>query len=247
MKISVVTVSFNSADTIEETIRSVARQRYAEKEHIVIDGGSTDGTIDVLQRQATLMRWQSEPDRGLYDAMNKGFALASGDIVGFLNSDDFYQHAEVLSKVADVMKDERVDACYADLVYVRPHDTQRVVRYWKSREYQNGLCRTGWLPAHPTFFLRRRILEEHGGFDLEFPRQADFELSLRLFEIHHIHAVYVPDVWVRMRTGGVSNRSILGVIKGNIEAYRACRKNRIRVTPFFVFRKMLSRIPQFFV
>lgn len=203
--------------------------------------------MDVVRRHSRSgTKAISERDRGLYDAMNKGIGLATGDVVGFLNADDFYAHANVLAQVARTMADPAVDGCYADLVYVDPEDTGRIVRYWRSRPYEHGLARRGWLPAHPTFFLRRTIYQEAGGFDLEFPRQADFEMALRLFEVRRIRAVYVPEVWVRMRAGGISNSSMSGVIKGNIEAYRACRKNGFKVTPFFMVRKILSRVPQFF-
>ena len=246
-RISVVTVVRNSVSTIEETIRAVAAQTYGNVEHIVVDGASTDGTQDIVHRyRDKIAKIVSEPDRGIYDAMNKGLALASGDVVGFLNSDDIYEHERVLQKVASVMSDPEVDACYGDLVYTDPSDTRRVTRYWKSRPYEDGLCRRGWMPAHPTFFVRRSVYEQFGGFDLEFRRQADFELTLRLFDVHGIRSVYVPEVWVRMRTGGLSNNSFSGIMKGNIEAYRACRKNGLRVTPFFIVYKMLSRIPQFF-
>lgn len=246
MKITVVTVVRNAEKTIEETIRSIRNQGHTDVEHIVVDGASTDGTLDIVKRyRDTISKIISEPDSGLYDAMNKGLALATGEVVGFLNADDFYNHSRVLEQIDRVMKDPKVDACYADLVYVDPEDTTRVVRYWKSQPFKEGLCRKGWLPAHPTFFVRRQIFKRFGGFDLEFSRQADFELALRLLEIHKISAAYVPEVWVRMRVGGLSNNSILGVIKGNVEAYRACHKNGISVTPLFMVRKVLSRLPQF--
>jgi glycosyltransferase involved in cell wall biosynthesis len=246
VKISVITVTYNAADTLRDTLLSVAQQQGIEVEHIVVDGGSTDATKDVIGKHGShVARFISESDRGIYDAMNKGIGASTGEVVGFLNADDFYTHPHVLQKVRNVMSDAGTDACYADLVYVDRQDTSRLVRYWKSRPYKAGLCRKGWLPAHPTFFVRRKVYEKWGGFDLEFPRQADFEMALRLFDVHQIRSVYVPEVWVRMRTGGLSNNSVAGVIRGNIEAYRACRKNGVQVTPFFVVRKVLSRVPQF--
>jgi glycosyltransferase involved in cell wall biosynthesis len=247
LKVSIITVSFNSAATIEDTILSVAAQKHPDKEHLVIDGASTDGTVEILRRHPGITRWVSEADRGIYDAMNKGIAMATGEIVGTLNADDVYADDTVLSQVVDVFADPDVDACYADLVYVSPHDPKKVVRYWRSCDYCPGLFEKGWMPAHPTFFVRRQVYEKWGGFDLAFPRQADFELTMRLLAIHKIRSVYVPRVWVRMRTGGVSNRSLVGILKGNIEAYRACRKNRLSVNVLFIPRKLLSRIPQFFV
>jgi glycosyltransferase involved in cell wall biosynthesis len=178
--------------------------------------------------------------------MNKGIALATGEVIGFLNAGDIYTNDNVLRRVARVMEDEQLDACYGDLVYVDQNDTDRVTRYWKSRPYEAGLCRSGWMPAHPTFFARRSVYERAGGFDLAFPRQADFEMAVRLFEIHRIRSRYISEVMVRMRTGGVSNNSMVGIIKGNIEAYRACKKHKLPVSPFFIPCKVMSRIPQFF-
>ncbi len=246
MKISIITVCFNSAATIEETILSVAAQQYPAKEHIVVDGASTDGTVDIVRRHPSVARWVSEPDCGIYDAMNKGIAMASGDVIGTLNADDIYEDDTVLSQVAEVFSNPAVDACFADLVYVDKHDTSRVVRYWKSRPYEAGLFERGWMPAHPTFFVRRRVYEQLGNFDLAFPRQADFELTMRFLSVHKTVSVYVPRIWVKMRRGGVSNNSVRGVIEGNIEAWRACRKNKLDIGPFFVLAKLMSRIPQFF-
>jgi glycosyltransferase involved in cell wall biosynthesis len=247
MKISVITVTYNSAETLPDTLVSVSQQQGADIEHIVVDGDSTDGTKEVIEKYGGhVARFISEPDRGIYDAMNKGIVAATGDVVGFLNADDFYSHPRVLQTVSSVFSDGTVDACYADLVYVDRLDTSRVLRYWKSRPYKPGLCRRGWLPAHPTFFVRRRIYERYSGFDLEFSRQADFEMALRLLDIHQIKAVYIPEIWVRMRIGGISNNSVLGSIRGNLEAYRACKKSGVHVTPWFIVQKVLSRIPQFF-
>lgn len=245
--ISIITVCFNSVSTVEDTILSVVNQKYPDKEHIIIDGVSTDGTMHVVRRYADLLRAVSEPDHGIYDAMNKGIAMASGEIIGILNADDFYASNTVLDQVASVFSDTTVDACYADLVYIDQKNTNQVTRYWQSKSFQHGLFEKGWMPAHPTFFVRRRIYEQYGGFDLNFPRQADFELTMRFLEVHNIKSVYVPNIWVKMRMGGVSNNSARGVLKGNIEAYRACRKNGLRVSTLsFIIRKMLSRVPQFF-
>ena len=247
LKISVITVCFNSAATIQDTLRSVAAQTHSDIEHIVIDGSSTDGTMEIVNsNRHRLAQVVSEPDRGIYDAMNKGLALATGDIVGFLNADDFYAVPNALELVAAPFSDPDVDAVYADLVYVDAVDTHRIVRYWKSRDYQPGLFLGGWMPAHPTFFVRRGIYEKLGRFDLEFRRQADFELTMRFLEVHRIRSLYLPMILVKMRIGGASNNSIVNIIRGNIEAYRACKKNHLPVTWLFIVKKMLSRIPQFF-
>ena len=246
MKISVITVCYNAVDTIAETLESVAAQRYHDVEHIVIDGASTDRTIEIVEHYAdTVKQVLSEPDRGVYDAMNKGLALASGEVVGFLNADDVYMHPEVLSKVAEIMADPSLDACYADLIYVDRKHVDRVVRHWTSREYAPGLFEKGWMPAHPTFFVRKSIYEKFGGFNLRYSLQADFELALRLMRVHGIQTRYVPDVWVRMRMGGMSNNSIRNMIRGNLEAYSACRANGVSEPPWYILTKVLSRVPQF--
>jgi len=247
MKISIITVSYNSAATIEDTIMSVAAQTYQDVEYIVIDGGSTDGTLEVINRhKSRISKFVSERDRGIYDAMNKGIGLATGDVIGFLNADDIYADNLILGKVASVFDNSAADACYADLVYVSKDDLNKVIRYWKSREYRNGLFRGGWMPAHPTFFVRKTVYDKYGGFDLDFKFQSDFDLTMRFLEVYKIKSVYIPEIFVKMRIGGATNRRLLNIIKGNIEAYRACKKNGLNVSPFFIVAKVLSRIPQFF-
>ncbi len=247
MKISIITVVYNSAATIEDTIMSVAAQTYQDVEHIVVDGASTDGTLSVIHRHMDkIKRFISEPDKGIYDAMNKGIRLATGDVIGFLNADDIYADNSVFEKAAEVFADSSVDACYADLVYVSYNNLNRVIRYWKSQKYRDGLFKRGWMPAHPTFFARKGVYDKYGGFDLDFKFQSDFDLTMRFLEVYKIKAVYIPEIFVKMRIGGATNRSLLNIIKGNIEAYQACKKNGLNVSPFFVVRKILSRIPQFF-
>lgn len=246
MKISIITVVYNNAATIEDTILSVATQSHLNIEHIVVDGGSTDGTLSIIERHRDkLSIVVSEPDNGIYDAMNKGLQLASGEVIGLLNADDIYAGNDVLGQVAQAFSDISVDACYANLVYVDRNDLKRVVRYWQSCDFRDGLFEKGWMPAHPTFFVRRDIYERFGGFDLEFRLQADFELTMRLLAIHHIKSIYIPRIFVQMRTGGVGSRPV-NILKGNFEAWRACRKNGLKVSPFFMLTKIMSRIPQFF-
>jgi glycosyltransferase involved in cell wall biosynthesis len=242
----VITVSYNSAATIGDTLRSVAAQTYPDVEHIVIDGGSKDGTQDIVREQgAHVAQFVSEPDRGIYDAMNKGLARATGDVVGFLNSDDMLAGPDALAAVAAAFVDESVDAVYADLVFVDPVNTRRVVRYWQPGPYVSGSCRGGWMPPHPTFYVRRRILQANPPFDLEFRLQADFELILRLFEIVKLRTRYLPQILVRMRVGGATTGSWRNIIRGNVEAARACRKNGFRGGLLFMMTKTLRRLPQF--
>lgn len=247
MKISVITVCFNSARTLGDTLQSVAAQDHPDVEHIVIDGGSTDSTPEVMRQYGGhVATYVSERDRGIYDAMNKGLARATGDVVGFLNSDDVYAHTGVLSRIAGIMDDAALDACYANLYFVDPHDEDVVRRVWRSRDYEPGLCaRRGWMPAHPTFYARRALYEQHGGFNLDYSLQSDFDMALRLLDIHHIRSRYVPEFWVRMRMGGASNASVRNVLRGNLEAWRAVRAHNIPVPPWFILVKLASRLSQF--
>jgi glycosyltransferase involved in cell wall biosynthesis len=246
MRISVVTVCFNAAATIRDTLESVAAQEHADVEHIVIDGASRDGTSEIVRQfGAHVAHFVSEPDAGIYDGMNKGLARATGDVVAFLNADDMYCSPKVLSRVAAVLSSPDLDACYANLFYVDRSDVSRVVRVWRSRPYQPGLFKKGWMPAHPTLFVRRAVFERFGAFDLQYRQQADFDLAMRFLEIGRIRTKFVPEFWVRMRAGGVSNRDLRSVLRGNREAWAICRKNGLAVPPWFVLTKILSRVPQF--
>ena len=246
MKISIITVCFNSSATITDTIKSIAVQSHPDIEHIVIDGLSQDSTMDIVRSAKSVSKYVSEPDKGIYDAMNKGIAMATGEIVGTLNSDDFYVSERIIEKIASVFSDPEVDACYADLVYVSHDDSERIVRYWKSRPFIPGLFKYGWMPAHPTFFVRKRLYDELGSYDTDFKLQSDFELTMRYLELYRINCVYLPEIIVKMRLGGASNQSLRNIIKGNIEAYKACRKNHLGVSLLFNLFKILSRVPQFF-
>jgi glycosyltransferase involved in cell wall biosynthesis len=246
--ISVITVCFNSAATLADTLDSVAAQTHPEIEHIVVDGASTDGTLDIIERHGKhVARLISEPDKGIYDAMNKGLALASGEIVGFLNSDDFYADAAVLAKIASAFQDPTVDACYADLVYVT-QDNSRVVRYWKSKPFTKGDFAKGWSPAHPTFYVRKSAIDRMGLFDQSYKMGVDVEFMMRYLECGLVRSVYIPHVLVRMRLGGTSNQSLKNILLQNKEILVALHKNGI---PFSVIRfaanKVVSRLKQFIV
>lgn len=246
MKISVITVVYNGAETIEETIQSVLSQSYGDIQYIVIDGASTDGTIDIIKKyQGKIDQVVSEPDEGIYDAMNKGIALASGDVVGFLNADDTYQNELILQKIANCFNEMQIDACYADLVYVSPTNTNRILRYWRSCDYKLGLFLSGWMPAHPTFYVKKSIYNRFGVFDISYKLQSDFELTMRFMHVHKISTIYIPEVFVRMRYGGASNQSLRNIIRGNIEAYQATKKHNLGLSWFFMVRKIRSRLKQF--
>lgn len=248
MKLSVITVCMNAQDTIAEAVQSVHRQSHGEVEHIVVDGGSTDRTLSVLeQHRDGIARLVSESDSGLYDAMNKGIAMATGDYVGFLNADDAYAHDHVLELVADAFDRASCDAAYGDLVYVDARDTSSVLRYWRSSSFRKGLLQAGWIPPHPTLFVRTLLLRELGGFDTRLRYQSDVKFMLRLFHRDSVTSHYIPEVLVRMRTGGHSNSSLRNIVLGNLEAYRAARELGIAKSPIWVARKFLHRSRQFFL
>lgn len=212
----------------------------------MVDGGSTDGTLDIIRhyepRFAGRLRWVSEADNGLYDAMNKGFALATGDVIGILNSDDVLYDSQVLSSVAQAFHDHTVDCVFGDLLYVHPADLNKVVREWKGSPYQPGGFVKGWHPAHPTFYVRRKFFEQYGGFDLTLDISADFEMMLRYLAIHKLRSRYIPRYMVKMRMGGVSNGSLTNIIKGNRNIVRAFRKNGIQVSPFYIPRRLTGKV-----
>lgn len=244
MKVSVVTVCFNSAATIEDTIRSVRGQEYESIEHVIVDGGSMDGTREIVSRyNGRIKKFVSEPDCGIYDAMNKGLRLATGDIVGFLNADDIYASPAVISEVVTAIREDRVDGVYGDLVYVGRRDLNRVVRYWKAGPYRPRAFYDGWSPPHPTFFCRASLYGRLGGFDPEYRIAGDFELMLRFIEKNGIRVRYIPKPLVRMRAGGRANR-IRGIVQGNREIVRAFRRNGLDFSPRFFCARLVRRLPQ---
>ncbi len=248
MKITIITASFNSAATIETTLSSVASQTNANVEHIIVDGGSTDGTLDIIDKyRSGLLQVISEPDNGIYDAMNKGLALATGEIVGILNSDDLYAGPHVLKKITGIFSNPSIEATYADLVYVRPNNLDRVVRYYSGSEFTPDKFAWGWMPPHPTFFVRRELYEQYGLFKTDYKIAADFELTARLLFRHKVKYTYLPEVTVRMRTGGVSTRNFGSNWILNREILRACAENGIKTNIFKVYSKYVRKVAQLFV
>ena len=247
MKISVITAVLNGAQTLENTIESIHQQNYKDIEHIVVDGGSTDGTVEIAARHSDKIAcFIPGPDHGIYDGMNKGIERATGDVIGFLNSDDYYSDNSVVDQINRVFQDQTVDACYADLLYVDGQNTDKVIRYFQSGEYRSGLFERGWIPAHPTFYARKEIYEKYGLFDSSLKFQADLEHTARVMAVHRVKTRYVSEIWVCMRTGGATNRSISNILKGNLESYRAFKKLGLKVSPVYFATKFMMRVPQFF-
>lgn len=246
-KVSIITVCFNSEKTIEDTIKSVVNQTYENIEYIVIDGGSTDKTIEIINKyKENISTLISEKDNGIYDAINKGIKLASGDIIANLNSDDFYIDNEVISDVVTAFNEAKTDLLYADLYYVDTKDTSKIIRYWKSKQYKEGLFLKGWMPPHPTFFVKKEVYQNYGMFNLEFKSAADYEIMLRFIHRYKASITYLSRVIVRMRVGGVSNASLKNRIKANREDKRAWEINGLKPHPLTLIFKPLSKLGQFF-
>ena len=238
--ISLVTATHNSAKTVRDTFNSVLKQDYTGFEYIVIDGGSKDGTIEIIREYEPLfggrMRWISEPDRGIYDAMNKGFGMATGDVVGLLNSDDFFTSDNILMAVAKAFDGDRsLDAVYGDIHYVKDSDLKKCVRYYSSKSFRRCWMRFGFMPAHPSFYCRRSIYERYGAFDLTYKVAADFECLLRLIFIHRIKTQYLPLDFVTMRTGGASTSGIASHRQIMRDHQLAFKRNGVYSNVFFEF------------
>lgn len=246
MKVSIITVALNSAEFIEDCLKSIVSQDYKNIEYIVIDGGSTDGTIGILKRyEARIAKWISEPDRGIYDAMNKGLRMASGDVVGILNSDDFYIDENVIGCVVNCLSKKEVYTCYGDLVYIDADDSDRQVRYWKSGDFNKKKFRRGWMPPHPAFFVRHHIYEKYGLFNLDFPLAADYELMLRLLCKYNVTTEYIPKCLVKMRTGGSCRPGLTNTVRNIVENYHAWKVNGLKTNPLTFLMKPLSKTLQY--
>ena len=245
MKVSIITIAYNSAETIEDTIKSIVAQDYSNIEYIIIDGGSTDKTLSIADKyKDSITTIISEPDKGIYDAMNKGVQNATGDIVGILNSDDIYADKKVVSRIVKAIGNK--DSIYADLVYVDRDNTDKVSRYWKSGKYKKGIFKKGWMPPHPTFFLKKSCYDQYGTYDLRLKSAADYELMLRMLHKHNISVAYLPDVITKMRVGGQSNVTLLNRLKANKEDKLAWIINDLKPGPLTLIMKPGRKIGQFF-
>lgn len=238
MKISVITATYNSGKTVCDTIESVLRQSYKNVEYIIIDGNSTDDTLDIVRAYESQfggrMRYISEYDKGIYDAMNKGMAMATGDVVGILNSDDFYSSDDVLEQVAKILSNNNIDAIYGDVHYVHDECLDKCVRYYSSRLFRRSWMRFGFMPAHPSFYCLRSIYEKYGAFDLSYKVAADFENLLRLIFIHRIRTCYVAKDFVTMRTGGASSSGLRSYKQIMHDHLRALKQNDVYSNPLFL-------------
>lgn len=225
MKISIVTAVFNRVVTISDALSSMEAQRYQNVEHIIQDGGSGDGTLDIIKKfDASSAKLVSEPDSGIYDAINKGISRASGGVIGLMHSDDFFADDMVLQRVAEAFRDRKVDGVYGDLDYVSASNTDRIIRRWRSGPYRADLLKRGWMPPHPTLYLRREVFDRWGLYDTSMSIAADYEAMLRYLVKGNIHLSYIPEVLVKMRVGGESNRSLSRILQKSQEDYTALRR-----------------------
>jgi glycosyltransferase len=242
---SIITAVLNNNDFIEDAINSVLNQTYPHIEYIIIDGASTDGTLDIIKKYESRIKWVSEPDEGIYDALNKGIELSTGDIIGILHADDILASRNAIEKAAKRFLLDPVKIVYSDLVYVNKNNTNRVYRYWKAGGYKNISFSLGWMPPHPTLFVRREIYERYGKFNTGYKIAADYDLILRFLGKHKISAGYVKEILIRMRVGGMSNMNIKNILKKTAEDYIILKRNKIGLPLLTVMLKNLRKIKQF--
>jgi len=246
MKISIITVVLNGAKTITSTLQSISSQKYQNKEHIIIDGGSTDNTLSILtEYRGHDFKVITGSDQGIYDAMNKGIDCSRGDIIGFLNSDDTYSNDFVLSSIATAFEDETIDVSYGDLLYV-DLNISKALRYWQSCDFQKGKFFDGWAPPHPTFYIRKSAIPRVGNFDMNYGHASDFEFMLRCLEIYNLKSIYIPRVLIKMRIGGVTSSGYYGIINQNLKILKACKNYSSDFSIInFLIKKIISKFKEF--
>ena len=251
MKVSIITITYNSAITLRDTMEAVLSQTSKNIEYIVVDGAYKDDTVKIIKEYESKfngqMRWVSEPDKGLYDAMNKGIRMATGDIVGIINSDDFYHRTDVIAKVVEGFQENGIEAIYGDVRFVNPDNLDKTVRYYSSKHFSPQLFRYGFMPAHPTFFTYRRYFEEFGYYKTDYKIAADYELLIRFLYTHKLKSKYLPLDFMKMRMGGTSTASIKSNILLNKEIVRACRENDIWTCMPLLFLKYFIKIFEFYL
>ena len=248
MKVSIITITYNSQSTVEDTIKSVVGQDFKDIEYIIVDGKSRDRTLQIANKYShRISKIISEKDKGLYDALNKGIRHATGDIVGLLHSDDLYANSNVISKVVQkFVQDPGVQGVYADLVFVNRNDVTKVMRTWKPGEYEEGAFVKGWMPPHPTFFVKRELYDQFGYFNTDLKLSADYELMLRFIHKNNIRLAYLPETIVKMRMGGISNTSFFVKLKANLEDKKAWKLNGVKPGLFTTLMKPLKKVGQYF-
>lgn len=247
MKVSIITVCFNAESTIEFAIQSVLKQNYQNIEYIIVDGQSSDKTIPIIEKHRDkISKFISEKDEGMYFALNKGIQLATGGIIGLLHADDFYPSEKIISRVVKEFETKKVDSVYGDLQYVEKENPEKIFRDWKSESFNPQNFLKGWMPPHPTFFVKKSCYEKFGLFNTSFSISADYELMLRFLFKHKISSSYIPEVLVKMRTGGISNVTLKSRIKANKEDRQAWKINGLKPNSFTLILKPLSKLRQFF-
>lgn len=245
MKVSIITITYNSEKSIADAINSVVSQSYSNIEYIIVDGKSKDKTMEIVASYGDkISKFVSEPDKGIYDALNKGIKMASGDIVGFMHSDDVFANNDIIAKVVEKFKANDSDSLYGDLQYVNKEDTSKVFRNWKSGEFSLKQLKLGWMPPHPTLYIKRWVYEKYGGFNIDMGIAADYDSMLRFLGKHKISTQYLPEVMVKMRVGGASNRSLKNIIKKSSEDWDAIKRNQFGNVFTLVF-KNLRKVTQF--
>jgi len=242
MKVSIITVTYNSAATLRDTLESVKSQDYPNIEHILVDGASKDDTVKIIQAYGHVAKYVSEKDRGLYDAINKGILMSTGDVVGILNSDDFFPHRKVISNMVKCFKENDADAVFGDIAFVRPENLEKVIRLYSSRKFYPKKFKYGYMPAHPSFYVKRKFYEEYGLYKLDYKIAADYELLMRFMHTNKLKYAYHPEVMVYMRTGGVSNKNILSRWVLNKEIIRACKENGVNTNMFIISLKYFNKV-----
>jgi glycosyltransferase involved in cell wall biosynthesis len=246
LKVSIITVCFNSEKTISDTINSVLSQSYKEIEYIIIDGGSSDGTLQIIKSYTCgIAKFISEPDNGIYEAINKGIRFATGDIIGILNSDDIIEDKRVIEKIANTFSENEIDAVYGDVQFVDAKKGSKIVRYYSSKGFYPGKFKFGYMPAHPSFYVKRELYEKMGYYKTDYKIAADYELLIRFLYVYKIKYKYLEMPFVSMRTGGVSNKTILSNIILNKEIARACKENGIHTNYLFIYSKYFLKMFEF--
>lgn len=246
MKVSIITATYNSDATLIDTLLSIEKQSYQDIEYIIVDGASTDNTILIITNNSTrVSKLVSEADKGMYDALNKGISMATGDIIGFLHSDDLFAYPDAISEVVETFRENECDAVYGDLEYVSKHDVSHVIRHWRSGSYSKRKVKFGWMPPHPTFYMKRDLYSSLGLFDLSFKISADYDSLVRYIDKNNISLAYIPKVITKMRVGGLSNRSLINIMLKTKEDVQVMKANGL-FWPMALLCKNLSKLPQFF-